>query len=201
MLLLFFVELLLMVLLYPSNLISASTQTERAWVYRDLGPRSHDWIVTEANNRYQALVIDTGWLDSLSSYLTPKNIPNDNNGGFSRYNLWFEYVDARIKALSELLYFVLFRWCHLLLWLPIWLLLIVPAAHDGYLTWKIKQSAFKAASPTLHRLTFGLLKWGLLLLPIVFLIPLPFPPMGFPAALMLAAVLIGVSLSNLPKKI
>lgn len=110
-------------------------------------------------------------------------------------------VEDRIQAFFDVLYQVFTRFALLMVWLPFALILMLPALWDGLMTWKIKKTTFDFSSPIIHRYSMIILGSGIILLFMGLFAPLAIPPVVLPSMIIGLALMAGLALSHLQKKI
>lgn len=194
-------EILLIILLYPGDLIEQTTEKERQWMIRDMGTEVHNSVTSQANDTFNALLVETGILQMTTNHVIPAdpNAPQYGMEGFGK--MWFDYLEDRLAALDVLIYFIFFRFWHLVLWLPFIGFLLVPAAWDGYCTWRIKRTSAAYSSPVLHGYSTYIIKFTAMAVLVLFATPIALHPYTFPIALALVSAMLGLAISNMPKRI
>jgi len=200
--LLFAIEICVIALLVPGKWTETVIQREADLTERSLGQSSVGWIHDSASAWYTTLVIDTDMLGAIHRFLVPTANQREASTGIQDMGSgFFSWWEGRIEALGALIYQVLARFALLLMWLPYITVLIVPAVFDGYMTWQIKRTNFDYSSPAVHRYSSRGVTYLLFGLMVVFFLPLAIDPIIVPVVMMLTAVLMGLSMGNLQKRI
>lgn len=200
--LLFVIELGVVLLLVPGDWTYKEINKEAEYVERSLGVQSRNWIHDKARHWYQTSMIDSGAYESIRRHLIPNQEERSKSRGMENMgSQFFDWWEDRIEALATVVYQFFARLALAIMWAPYMLVLLIPAAFDGWMTWKIKRTNFAYSSPVIHRYSIrGLFSLGSLLV-IAFFVPIALDPVFIPIVLMAACVLIGVAGGNLQKRI
>lgn len=203
-LLIFILECLVVLMLLPSHYLVKTLEREQQYTYDYLGEDSYSYIIEKANDWYNTSIIETGTEDTLYDMFVPtaEDLEKDSNAGVSNLApLYFKYAGSRVDTLMTVVYIIYYRVITMVVWIPMVGLMILAAYFEGYWERKIRQNSFKHASHTLHGIAFNTLKWFVLIIFIGMFIPLALPPLFYPVLGLVLACLIGISMSNLQKRI
>jgi len=187
------------VTLVPGDWSEKAIYKEAELIERSSGVKQRDFVLETATEWYQKGLVETGVWQSVYDFLIPS--PEMKERSSIQADWWFDFVEGRIDSLQRSIYHTLTRFALLFSWLPYILLLLIPAIWDGMMTWKIKKTNFDYSSPVLHRysLKFGAWIVGLILL--AFFAPIPIDPIYIPFSLMVIAIIAGIAVGNLQKRI
>lgn len=201
---LFFLQIMVLFFIYPSDWVHNATEQERLGLLQELGPDTHNFIINNANSMFNRTMIDSGFYQMLHDHVIPneEQLARDAETGFAGFGkLWFDYLESRLESMFRLIYFMMVRYFHLLVWLPYALILLAPAVWDGYQQWRIKCNSFEYTSPTIHSYSFLAIKFMLAASIMVFLLPVALPVFLFPGLLLVIVFLSGITVSHFPKKV
>lgn len=195
-------ELVAILLLIPGDLTGRAIERESELVQQSLGREARNWITMKANTWYDASIIESGLYDATYRTLIPSEEEKKRSRGMEHMGgLWFEWVEGRIDAVSKVIYQFYARLALLANWAPYMLLLLLPAAFDGLMTWRIKRTNFDYASPVIHRYAVRGTVAVMIGLTIAFFVPFALNPSIIPLAMMVCCVLLGLALGNLQKRV
>lgn len=196
------IELVVILLLIPGDWTEQAIQRESVLIEQRLGEKARVWIEEQASHWYRASVIDSGFYKGAYHMLIPTQAEMEKSKGMEQMGeMWFKWVEGRLKALAKLTYQFCMRLALLAAWAPYLLILLLPALYDGMMTWKIKRTNFDYPSPVIHRyslrgtmtLTIGLF--------IAFFVPFALDPVIIPITMMVCCVLIGLTVGNFQKRV
>lgn len=195
-------EAVVVLLLVPGDWTDRAIKKERVLVSQIMGQESAEWIQSKADQWYQSSMLDSGFYAAMYHHLIPTEQERRNSRGLETFGgKVFVWVDDRLEAFGNVVYQFLARSALLFMWAPYLLLILLPAIYDGVMTWQIKRSNFAYASPVIHRYSLrlnGLLAVGLL---IAFTAPIALSPIIIPIVMVACSVLVGLSISNLQKRV
>lgn len=196
------IEVLVILLLIPGDWINKTIQRELELMEKNLGYETRQWISNTAGDWYKTSMLDSGFYDAIYRTLIPTEDERKKSKGMEDMGqIWFAWVEGRIKSFTNVIYQFYMRLALLYSWAPYLLILFIPAVYDGLMSWKIKRTNFDYASPVVHRYSIrGALFLGVGLF-IAFFAPIALNPMVIPVAMMLCCVLLGLALSNVQKRI
>ena len=195
-------EALVIAVLVPGNWTAQVIEREGRLLEERLGKEEHKWVHDKARGWFNASLIDNGLYNATRRHLVPsKQQVADSKGLQNMGNIWFPWVDGRLQAFSNILYHCYSRFALLLTWLPYILIIFIPSIFDGLMTWKIKRNNFEYTSPIIHRYS----SHGIIFLAItvvgMFIAPVVLEPLIIPFSIMLVAVLAGLVVGNMQKRI
>jgi len=193
------IELMLIATLIPGEWAQKAIEKEAQYIAESSGIEQRDYVLQTATNWFTSATVETGMWKAMYSFLIPTRQQREDSN--IKADWWFQFVEGRIDSLQKSVYHTMTRFALLLSWLPYILILLLPSAWDGYMTWKIKKTNFDYSSPVIHRYS---LKAGAAIIGIVllaFFAPIPIDPIYIPVALMMIAIITGVAIGNLQKRI
>ena len=166
------------------------------------GSETLHWINSQADRWYQTAMIDSGFYEGMYHTFIPTEEEKQRSKGMENMGWWwFNWLEGRIKAFAKVVYQFFTRAALLLNWVPYMLILLIPAIHDGMMTWKIKRTNFDYASPIIHRYGARCTGYIVLALAIAFFTPIALNPNIIPMVMMVSCVLIGITLGNMQKRV
>jgi hypothetical protein len=200
--LLLIAEVLLIVILYPSDWASSSVHKEREMLHAHFTPKAAKQIDDRALHYHDEWFIESGFADGLFNMFVPSEQQVERSRGMEELGKgWFRLVESRIQVMLDMLQQLMIRLSMTWQWWPFVVCLVVPAIFDGYMTRRIKKNNFDYASPMIHKLAMQSMIWVVIGLPIIYLLPIPLPPWIVPTLLLLAAAATGFALGNFYKRI
>jgi len=187
--------------LAPNSLIDKVMLKEREWANALLTKGDMDIIVGRTSAIYTSVVIDSGAKEIVSELFMPRG--NGTVDAFERsVGWWFVYLEERGVALQKILYQMTYRIVLAAFWLPLLIVVLIPSIYAGYMRWQAKRHGFDYASPFLNNNAANFLCWGVVLLLLSVLVPLPLPPLVVCTfVLVLLPIVMSLLISNLPKRI
>lgn len=191
-------EMTVILCLIPSETINGSIKAEYKMLVSQMGQDYTDEILNLTNQRYQSQIIDTGIMESVKKHLL---LDPKKDAALQGTDMWFSYVDQRIKALSAAYYQFLIRIGIAEKWLPYFLLILIPSVYDGIMSWKISRVSYKYASPLMHKISMTASFWIIGISLLLFMSPFVLPPIFIPASILLFCTLIGILVANRQKRI
>ncbi|QCF28131.1 DUF4400 domain-containing protein [Hydrocarboniclastica marina] len=193
------IELMLIATLIPGDWAQQAIEKEAAYIANSSGLEHRDFILGKATGWYTSATIETGMWQAVYDFLIPTEQQRAESA--IQADWWFSFLEGRIESLQKSVYHTMTRFALLLSWLPYILIILLPAAWDGLMTWKIKKTNFDYSSPVIHRYS---IKAGATIVAVVllaFFAPVPIDPIYIPAALMIIAIIAGIAIGNLQKRI
>ncbi|HID9974031.1 TPA: DUF4400 domain-containing protein, partial [Pseudomonas aeruginosa] len=147
-----------------------------------------------------ALVIDSGAKKIVSDMLMPRGGTVD---AFEKnVDWWFQYLESRGEAVQKIIYQMVYRIVLTIYWLPLLIVVLVPAIYAGWMRWNAKRHGFDYSSPFLNNNAAIVLSWSGMLIVLSVLLPLPLPPLVISTFIVIMLpVVLSVLISNLPKRI
>lgn len=195
-------EILLVVTLIPGDWISSVITEEAKLVELRLGSNEFNLVQQKTKSWFDRSLIDSGAYALAERIVLPTETERGKSTGLEHLgDVWFTYMDGRLKAVAFAYYHILARIALLVSWLPYFAILLVPALFDGFTTWRIKRTNFSYISPVVHRYATQLVTITFLGLTILFLSPVVIEPTIIPSAIMLICVLSGLIFGNHQKRI
>lgn len=201
--LMFLAEIVLMVLVIPTDHIDKVVAKEQGLGSLFLGQETQKAVSQRAQAFYDATMVDTGAYRAIYHHFIPTEAERLASRGMEKLgsNIIFPYAQSRIEAFSSLVYLAMLRFSAFLMWAPYLLIMALPAIYDGYCQWQVQRVSYGYSSPVVHRI--GLLGAGsvLIILLLVMLAPISVPPIVLPAAGIVMAFMTMISLKHLSKRV
>lgn len=195
-------EVVVILLLVPGDLVARAIERESVLVEQNLGADARGWIEDKASRWFRSSIVDSGFYAELHHMLIPTEEERARSRGLEGMGRgWFQIVESRIDALMNVIYQFYARMALLTAWVPYMLILFLPAIYDGLMTWRIKRTNFDYASPIVHRYSVRGTVLLLSLLFIAFFAPIALNPVIIPVTMMACCVLIGLAFGNLQKRV
>lgn len=195
-------EIIIISVLVPGDWTGRVINKEKQMIQNQLGAEISHWIGQTSHHWYRSWIVDTQMEQSMRDFFIPTEEQRLRSKGMeSMGGFWFVWVEDRIQAFFDVLYQVLTRFALLMVWLPFVLILLLPALWDGLMTWNIKKTTFDFSSPIIHRYSMLALSTGGILLVMGLFAPLAIPPGVLPSMIIGLALMAGLALSHLQKKI
>jgi len=196
------IQLAVVMVLVPGNLVERAIQGESAMVQATMGIKTSQWLHGTAQSWVQSSLMDSGVYQAAYDFLIPTQAQRDNSRAIEDMGQgWFAWVHTRLDALVRVIFQFYARCALLLMWLPYALILFLPALFDGVVTRKIRQTNFNYSSPVVHHYSLRTLSILIVGLFILFFAPIALHPLIIPVALMMSCVLSGVMVGNLQKRV
>jgi hypothetical protein len=195
-------QLIVIGILVPGEWAERVLREEPALIQEHLGAESGAWVLQKGNDWFHRWIVDPGIYVALREFLIPSPEQRARSTGLQNLGtLWFTWVDMRIDILMDVVRQVMVRVALLVVWLPFAGLMLLPGLWDGWMSWRVKQSSFEYSSPILHRFSVLAGLWSVGLLLLCLLAPFTLSPLVFPVVLGSIAVLGGLAVSQLQKRI
>lgn len=197
------VEILMILVVVPNAWLDTAHAKEYEWTSTLMGEETAVWIRDRAEGWYDSMFVETKVESSIYNFFVPSEAERAKSKGFeSLGNMWATFMGNRGAALHKVLQMFLERVGHLVVWLPFMVVVFVPSAWDGYMTWRIKRTNFDYASPFLNKHGHTLAVLGFMLVLVGIIVPAPIPPLIIPVICLLVLPVIGIwIIGNLPKRI
>ena len=195
-------ELLVGLLLFSSDSVREKTATEGQWIRECYGNDTALMIRDRADHWYEKVVLEPQLEQVLRDYFIPSEKQRQASRGLENLGsgMW-PWIDERIIAFTDLLYW-LFRRVHLfLMWVPACLPAFVIAVISGWYDRKIKQTNFQYASPALHLYAWRAVGTLIGMTILSFLVPVAVWPEIYPVVIISVMLLVGMSMGNIVKRI
>lgn len=199
----FVLQLLAIAILVPSSIMTKASDLEYEWLSASYTDASMQWISDKADGWHETLIIDSGLAAGLSYVFLPERDLSKTKG-MNRLGdkVWYPFMEGRGKALDEMVRLTLVRFASIMVWLPLMILIAIPAFFDGVMERLIKQHTFKYPSPFLYRYGAKAVILGGFLTFAAFLSPIPLPPFLAPLVIMILTVVFAlIVIGNLPKRV
>lgn len=195
-------EAVLAIMMLSPDMIRQSAGVEARWIYATSGADTARQIKDRADSWYSDVIVENQVEQRLVRYFIPTEEERALSRGMQDMGSWlWEPTRNRISALMDLLYWVFRRFALFIMWLPICFPSLLLAGAFGLLERQIKLTNFSYASPAVLRYawrTCAFLTMGFFVL---FLLPLPVHPILVPVIVSCVMMTMGISFSNLAKKI
>ncbi|MBX2807145.1 MAG: DUF4400 domain-containing protein [Cellvibrionaceae bacterium] len=196
------IEAIIVTTLVPGDWTAKVIAEESALLETRLGSQEHRWVHGKARHWFNISLIDSGIYGAVRNHILPTAAQKNTSVGMQNMaSPWFNWVDQRLQATVNSYYHILARFALLYTWTPYFLILLVPAVFDGFITWRIKRTNFDYPSPLLHQYSTLGIGYVLIVLVALFLAPIVLDPIVIPAAIMLICVMAGLMIGNLQKRI
>lgn len=200
----FLLELAVVLLFVGSDYARQSTLKEGAWINESLGEETNRVIQRRADYLYKVVVLDTHLEQRLRDAYIPTEEEKARSVGLealgTREGVW-AYVEARIEAFLDMLYWYFRRAALFSIWFPIWIPAFVVACVCGLLERAVKKTDFGYTSPVIVSYAGQGMLLAVLTMGVSFLFPMPVPPVTVPCLLAVAAVLFGLVFGNIQKRV
>lgn len=199
-----FIQLLMIMVLVPSSWLKTVIETEDVWLYEQLGVETAAYVETTGYSWYNKVLVETGLTHQMQSmfFMTQEERARSTGIQDLGQKTWFPWLEGRALALRFVFIQVFERLAHIWLWIPYALLLVIPAAWDGLMTWKMRQQSFEYSSPFWHRFSISTSITIFMTLIVGLFFPLPIPPVLLPIVILFVVpVLVIALISNMPKRI
>lgn len=195
-------EVVVAIMMISPVMIQNSAGLEARWVYNSLGADTAQLIKDKADHWYTTIIIENKVEERLVRHFIPSEEERANSRGMEDLGSWlWSPTRERISALMDLTYWIFRRFALFMMWLPICLPSLLLAGTFGLLERQIKRTNFSYASPAVLRYSWracALLTLGFFIL---FLLPLAVHPSIVPIIVSFVMVAMGISFSNLAKKL
>ena len=198
-----FIQLLMILVLIPSEWLLKVIDYEDQMLYEQLGTETASYVESKGYAWYDQIFVQTGINDHVASffYMTDEERARSTGLQDLGQKTWFPWIEGRGEALTFLLVQMFERLSHIWLWVPYSLIIAIPAIWDGYMIWKIKQSSFDYTSPFWHKFAVNLGTAITMGMTIGLFFPAPVPPFILPLMIVFVLpVLLIAMISNMPKR-
>ncbi|SET35741.1 DUF4400 domain-containing protein [Thorsellia anophelis] len=170
--------------------------------YGFYGNETLSFTSERGNIFYNQIFIESHVKFEVTHFLLPTELEKLKSRGMSSLgDVWFDWIENRLAALFSALENIIQRMSLLLLWWPVWVIILISAITSGYIKLKIGQSNFSYSSPTIHRYGFksALILFFMAILLII--IPIAIYPWLVPLLISCGCGLLGSVIANRQKKI
>ena len=204
-----FFEIAVVLFLVSADYARDGTLKEGAWISEALGDETNREIQRRADAMYEDTVIRWELTEWFHRLFIPSDSERDGSRGLETLGELgdlgsgsvFSVAASRWSAFLDMPYWTMRRIALFTIWLPVWLPAFVIAGVCGWLERAVKKTDFGYTSPVLFANSWRALICALLLLLVSFLCPMPMPPSIVPALLGFMAILVGLCLGNVQKRI
>lgn len=204
-----FFEVAVVLFLVSADYARDGTVKEGAWISEALGDETNREIQRRADAMYEDTVIRWELTEWFHRLFIPSESERDGSRGLETLGELgdlgsgsvFSVAESRWSAFLDMTYWTMRRIALFTIWLPVWLPAFVIAGVCGWLERAVKKTDFGYTSPVLFANSWKALICALLLLLVSFLCPMPMPPSIVPALLGFMAILVGLCLGNVQKRI
>lgn len=204
-----FFEVAVVLFLVSADYARDGTVKEGAWISEALGDETNREIQRRADAMYEDTVIRWELTEWFYRLFIPSESERDGSRGLETLGELgdlgsgsvFSVAESRWSAFLDMTYWTMRRIALFTIWLPVWLPAFVIAGICGWLERAVKKTDFGYTSPVLFANSWRALICALLLLLVSFLCPMPMPPSIVPALLGFMAILVGLCLGNVQKRI
>ena len=202
-----FFEIAVVLFLVSADYARDGTLKEGAWISVALGDETNLEIQRRADAMYENTVIRWELTEWFYRLFIPSESERENSlgletlGDMESGTSIFSVAESRWSAFLDMTYWTMRRIALFTIWLPVWLPAFVIAGICGWLERAVKKTDFGYTSPVLFANSWKALICALLLLLVSFLCPMPMPPSIVPALLGFMAILVGLCLGNVQKRI
>lgn len=196
-------QMVMIAILVPSSILKKASDIEYEWLDASYTDSTIRWITNTADDWHWSLTRETGLADGLAFVFLPERDATRAKG-MARIGdkVWYPFVEGRGEALDEMVRMTLVRIVSILIWVPLMLLIFLPAFFDGYMQRLIRQYTFQYPSPFLYRYGAKAVIIGSFLLFAVIMAPIPIPPVLGPIGCMVLVVVFAmIVIPNLPKRL
>jgi hypothetical protein len=200
----FLIQLLVILVFVPNTWLSKVYEKETGMLEETFGFQTSTHIVDKGNAMYSTAFIYSGVNAQVYNFFFPSDADRRRSIGLENLgsNSWYPLINSMGITVKIVLILLFQRLSQILTWLPFFVMVLLPALWDGYMTWKLKYYSFRYASPWFHRFAMHSIKLLIISLLIGFFLPLPIHPMILPIMILLVVPTVTIALiSNLPKKI
>jgi len=197
-------EILLIAFLLPSAWMDKVLNRENQAMYETYGDSTNAWLNDKARTMYHVVFVASGFSAVMEETLLLTEDEYERSGAMKDIggSTWWIYVADRFEAARKMGHQFAKRVAVLLAFAPMSLLLLVPCAWDGWMSWKIRHLSFKYQSSWIQSKSTSLIKIGISVIVVCLLAPIPIPPMVTPAILLSITPLVGlVMIANAPKRL
>lgn len=196
-------EVLMILLVIPTNWMEEVIRKEQLMGRTFLGEEAQLQLTSQAESMFKSVMVDTGFYRAIHEFFIPTEEQRLASRGLENLGRddVFPYAEARVQAFALIIFQVMIRVSEILLWLPYLVILAIPAVYDGYNQWHINRSSYNYSSPLMHR--YGVRGMGLVLLGslMISIVPLPIPPIVVPVAGFCMIAFLGITIKYLQKRI
>lgn len=200
---LIFGQIIVLLLLVPSQWMERVTEIENRWLTEQMGSSSAAWVREHSESIYVASMVDSGLMQATYNLLLPTREQKAQSGAMANVGTRnvFPYVRDRLNTTFLVIYQSIARAVTMAAWAPFAALLLLPAIIDGVIAWRIRKTTFDFASPTANH--YALLGISILTTAMIvtLLAPWPIPPLIIPVAILMLCPALYIAVSHTSKRI
>lgn len=197
-----FLVCMLCLTMTDSEFARKQTQIEGEKIEKILGLETANAITKKADQWFYELIEANQIEEKTLRHFVPTDEEKARSRGMETMGDWlFPLVEDRVVGTFDMIFWIFKRIALMLIWLPLLVPLSLVSLFDGVLQRRIKLENFAMASPLIQRIgTLGSVFASCALL-LCFFIPYAIDPHIAPALLGIIAMLIGMSVSNMQKRL
>lgn len=182
--------------------IRRTSMEEDARITEVLGTETALLVEERADGWYKSVITDNHVYDLVWHFFIPTEEEKAKSKGLERLGEEvFELTKVRIDTLFDIIYWVFRR----IALFSIWFWPLVPifglAFVDGFFTRRIKQTNFDFSSPFIHQWSWRACGWICFGMIVLFFLPFVISPVAAPVLIGIVGVTLGLSVSNVQKRI
>jgi len=196
-----FIEIVAVGILTPNDWLRDSIHEERILVSDWLGEESTDSLITDTNDVYKYLFVDTNIIIGSYKIIPTKNDREKSKGIETLGSTIFPYVKERIDVMWSAIYQSIQRMSLFMMWVPYMLPLFIPAFIDGMSVRNVKKFTYGYASPVRYHTAYHFIVILLAAIPFYLAIPVSVTPLVVPLWAGLFSASVMLMMTNLQKKI
>ncbi len=196
-------EVTFVLLIAPPDMIRNTILHDLELTKTYMSPRFYEDSKSWSDEVFDKYVNKSGMRETLYHFFVPSAAERERSRGMESIDKgwWDKYITSRLDALFYMIYLLIVRLSNIVLWLPFMAILAIPALVDGYYMRKKKQSGFEYTSPVIQQYALRIISWITVAFVLYLFLPFSMHPMVIPAGFTLIALLLGISVSHLPKRI
>jgi hypothetical protein len=198
------IQILMLIILIPNSWIEKVVIEEATMLEEDFGYQTSSYILEKGFSWYEFAFVDSGINDKVYSFFMLTEDERQRSTGLEELgkNTWYPWIEERGRTLRLTLILIFDRLSQLFIWIPFFILIMITAAWDGYMSWKLKYLSFAYSSPWFHRFSMKAINIITLSIILIMFIPVAIKPIILPLVILVTTPAIAIALiSNLPKKI
>lgn len=197
----FFIIVLIIAAFVPNDMIDRAMETEQGMAQKLLTEADMEKIITKTGSLYSSWMLHSGLRDTVADIFMRKG-PSSVAAFEEKASFWFRYLEQRGEALQKIGYHITYRLVLAMYWVPFFVVVVIPSAVGGFMSWKAKRHGFEYSSPFINNNSISLIGWGIVIMLVSILLPAPLPPLIVCTVLIaLMPVVFSLLISNLPKRI
>lgn len=201
-LLVWVIEVLMLTALVADSYYKTNLQHEEERSLAWLGEKTYNAIRARGDLIFEDLFVASGLYDSSFELFIPSAEERRRSVGMEDMGRsLFHIVNERIALMWYAVHQVILRVLQFSLWLPFFLVGLIPSVVDGLAMRQVKKANMIAVSSVVHRLAIYafLALWYLVLMALFY--PLPVNPVFYPLVAGALAILMATLVANLQKNL